>query len=192
MRFTWLQEGENSPVRHPKDSGTPCIHKSPQRTSSTRRCQGCSIAADGTAVPGGFGDHYSLLQVLHSQGCQEQGRRSAAVTRVCIRINLGKSSSPLPRTCLKLSKKRTCPRDKGQALPLPVFHCGGSSPLFYFVPTGGDADLSHDGSSSQSALSPLPTISSSFGFANFRWQEPAARSTFTFRPQTPAQIPAPP
>lgn len=36
VRFTWLQEGENSSVRHPKASGTPCIHKSPQRTSSTR------------------------------------------------------------------------------------------------------------------------------------------------------------
>lgn len=130
-------------------------------------------------------------QVLHSQGCQEQGCRSAAVTRVCIRINLGKSSSPLPGTCLKLGKKRTCLRDKGRALPLPVFRCGGSSPLFYFVPTSGDADLSHDGSRSQSALSPLPTINSSFGFANFRWQEPTARSTFTFRPQTPAQVTAP-
>lgn len=65
----------------------------------------------------------SSAQVLHSQGCQEQGRRSAAVTRICIRINLGKSTSCLPGTCLNLGKKRMCLSDKGQALPLPVFRC---------------------------------------------------------------------
>ena len=112
--------------------------------------------------------------------CQEQWGRHISVIWICIQINPGKSTNPLPRACLRLDRTGTCCSDEDRALPLLFFWClcWDGLQLFYLVPTQRWGWFESHDSSSERALNPLPTISSVSGFSNFRWQEPVAEKHF--------------